>query len=90
MICDGSLSLGEDSMFTTMLSAVQLRAIADKLDALRDTNVDVREFVMGSLTISVTQKDDGHEQVYYVTRLRSGSGFNVRSVMEPMKEDSRS
>lgn len=69
-------------MHKTMLTADELRAVADKLDALRQANVDVREFKMGLLTIRVSRRDDQREgTTYYVTHMSSGSGFNTRSVL---------
>jgi hypothetical protein len=70
-------------MYKTMLTADDLRAVADKLDALKQANVDVREFKMGPLTIRVSRRDDQREgTTYYVTRMSSGSGFNTRSVVD--------
>lgn len=70
-------------MFQTMLTAADLRVIADKLDALKNADVDVREFRMGGLLIRVTRKDDQRDgPTYYVTRLTSGSEFGMRAVVE--------
>ena len=64
------------------------RALAEALfDALKQANVDVREFKMGELVVRVTRKDDQREgTTYYVTHLSSGSGLRRRLIVEEKEQ----
>lgn len=65
-----------------LLSALTLRTIADKLDALVQLGVDVREFAVGDVTVYVTRRDDQREgSTYYVTHLESARSVPVKPVL---------